>query len=144
MANINAAKKLFKNDDVKVWNEAKLRYSDSVARVAETKKKMELIDLDGWLHTKFSKSLTQKDGRTPKKDAFTKDMLVKIMTWKLTRGKFRPLIGKVQSNTEPSVKKAWNEVVSLYESEKYDGSCLDIPLEAVNKISALHGIGTFL
>ena len=119
MGDIAAAKSLFRSKNASSWRQAAASYPSALAAVAARKKKDGLVELDMWLKKSVpaevcASSSGSKGSVNLKKDAFTHAALVKIMDWKITRGKFRPLMNKLKSNSAASVRAAWNEVVTMH------------------------------
>ena len=75
-----------------IWFEYLRNYSSIPARVKDQEK---FIELDSWYHT-----LDLSNGY------ITQLELVKIMEWKLTRGKMRPLLKKIQALSNDEVQNA--------------------------------------
>lgn len=113
--------------DKRKW-ETRLDQYDSVMRKkSELPKKNGLFELDKWYQLSLPESIAS---RTPKH--LTKEELVKLMKWKLTRGKFRPkLLSLIEQNSEEDVRKI---------SEKSFKIAKDITA-AMKEISKLKAVG---
>lgn len=90
------------------------------------KNKPELIKLDLWKRNDFPMSV-KKRGYITKKD------MSKILDWKLTRGKMRPLQKLFETNSSEDCKKASKLCLQLLYEKKY--------IEALVSLTILHGIG---
>ncbi|XP_074135881.1 uncharacterized protein LOC141549818 isoform X2 [Sminthopsis crassicaudata] len=98
---------LYDCDDLQCWTAVLGCYKDVVrAREGKTRK---LVALDAWYQEELPVSIRER------KDKYlTRDELVKLMEWKLTRGKFRPrLQNLVATNTEELVKQCTAAAFSL-------------------------------
>jgi hypothetical protein len=82
-------------------------YERAVALVAGKKKKPDLIQLDAFRRDLATVVMKRKPPH------ITGSELSRIMTWKLTRGKFRPLQKLVDSNPEKTVVEASSESFRL-------------------------------
>ncbi|EGD75658.1 hypothetical protein PTSG_07776 [Salpingoeca rosetta] len=121
---VRTAKQLWKTADVKAWRAAEDGYEAAINAVATKKKKKHhrLLELDAWMWTDLRPAAMKRD-----KPHVTKPELEKIMEWKITRGKFRPLMRLVKQNDEqlvidcstaalaamPNVEKAINHLTKL-------------------------------
>ena len=152
MGDIAAAKSLFRSKNASLWRDAAATYPSALAAVAARKKKDCLVESDKWLKKSFpaevcASSTSSTSSVNLKKDAFTHAALVKIMEWKLTRGKFRPLMNKLKSNTAASVRATWNEVVSIYstpsktDTKAGDANGFQTGLKAVEALCELTAVG---
>lgn len=110
------------------WSQTLQKYDKAVALVAVAKKKAELNDLDSWLNSEF---VAQVTSRTPKRMSL--EELSKVMTWKLIRGKFRPLQKLVDSNSAVAVTEASTESFKQCTSGNWKG--------AIKELTVLRGIG---
>lgn len=126
------AAKLLKSSDVTEWKVMLDNYDDAVARVATAKKKPELVSLDKWLWSEFP--LLVKERNPP---SCSKQELVRVMQWKLLRGKNRPaLLNLIQQNSDSSVDSVSTEACRLLFSGKSPSW-----KAAVNKLAELRGVG---
>ena len=101
------AAKLFKETNVEVWATALRNYGRAVVAKAETlsdvKKKDILVENDSWWTSRFPDTI-QKRGFV------TKEEIVRVMEWKLSVGKWRPLLNRLtQQNTPDSIETVSKE-----------------------------------
>lgn len=98
---------LFACEDPAVWRHVYERYWEVVQ--AKGKKPDKLLILDKWYQEELPSVIA---GRSDK--YVTHSELVKLMEWKLTRGKFRPRLQQlVASNSEVTVEKCSRKAFSL-------------------------------
>jgi hypothetical protein len=90
------------------------------------KNKPYLIELDKWKRVIFPLNVKKK-GYISKKD------MSKILDWKLTRGKMRPLQKLFENNSSEDCKKASRLCLQLLSEKKY--------IEALVSLTTLRGIG---
>ena len=103
-----AARELFLGLDERILNSALRSYDSILIDLAHSKKKEELIEIDKWLWTSFRITVEERNPRF-----VTKEELVKIMKWKLMRGKFRPTLqGLVDQNASSQVETISRESLS--------------------------------
>ncbi|XP_014671815.1 PREDICTED: uncharacterized protein LOC106812444 [Priapulus caudatus] len=88
---------------------------------------IELIKLDKWYQTELPEAIKQR-----KHPHITYDELVKLMKWKLKRGKFRPRLQQlVGSNTEEEVMEASTKAFAVMPDIK----------TAIQSLAVLRGVG---
>ncbi|XP_076008022.1 uncharacterized protein LOC143002001 [Genypterus blacodes] len=98
---------LFTCEDPAVWTQVHEKYWEVVQ--AKGKKPEKLLTLDKWYQEELPSVIA---GRSDK--YVTQSELVKLMEWKLTRGKFRPRLQQlVASNSEETVEKCSRKAFSL-------------------------------
>ena len=91
---------LWKSLDLQSWHKNLAAYETAVQLLSIKKKKPKLVTLDKWYQSTLGLTVCQ---RTPPN--LEKHELVKLMEWKLTRGKFRPqLPSLIDSNSSEKVK----------------------------------------
>jgi len=118
---------------------SKLELEESIPRYEEAlaKKSNKLPDLDNW----FRKELTPMvhSRKSSKEGAYlTTEELVKLMKWKLTRGKFRPRLEQLAgSNSNELVKSTTREAFALLT----DSTSIEKAKESLLKLNSLKGIG---
>ena len=79
-----AARLLMKSDDAAKWTEAAGGYPTALAAVGKSRKKeKELTRWDAFVTKEMAKAKEEKMSK------LTKEQLIDIVNWKLTRGKFR-------------------------------------------------------
>lgn len=118
---------LFACEDPDTWRRVYDQYWDVVEAKARGKKSGKLLLLDKW----YQQELPELISSRPDKHVTLSEM-VKLMEWKLTRGKFRPRLQQlVASNSEDTVQKC---------SRKAFG-CLPDVQAAVAELSTLKGVG---
>lgn len=92
-------RKLWGSSDIASWNKCIFDYEKAVEIQAKKKKKPQLIDLDKWFQKCLGNTI-----RSRKPFFMDRDELIKMMEWKITRGKFRPqLPSLIAANKEESV-----------------------------------------
>ncbi|KAM3859560.1 uncharacterized protein ACN63O_016093 [Diretmus argenteus] len=103
---------LFASEDPALWRRIYEKYWEVVEAKKSTgkgKKSGKLLILDKWYQEELPRAI---DGRPDK--YVTLSELVKLMEWKLTRGKFRPRLQQlVASNSEETVEKCSRKAFSL-------------------------------
>eukprot|EP00933_Yihiella_yeosuensis_P036383 TRINITY_DN30144_c0_g1_i2.p1 TRINITY_DN30144_c0_g1~~TRINITY_DN30144_c0_g1_i2.p1 ORF type:complete len:242 (-),score=62.97 TRINITY_DN30144_c0_g1_i2:121-846(-) len=121
-----AAAALFKSDCLAA-------YPNGIAEVCAQKKqaKTDLVSLDSWLRSKWPAESRSTAG-------LNRDSLVKIATWKLSKGKWRPLLPRIQSNSETAVSKAWRAAKEARSDSNAKGGPA---AAAVSALSELDGVG---
>lgn len=128
------AKQLFQSslneESQRKWKSFLDRYEEAIELVATQKKSSFLVDLDRELRIELPGIVNQ---RSP--PHLELEELSKIMKWKLTKGKFRPLQKLVDSNNPKSVVDISKESFSLLKHPKEHWK------EALQSISQLKGIG---
>ncbi|XP_063791141.1 uncharacterized protein LOC134945643 [Pseudophryne corroboree] len=87
---------LFQCNDPKTWQRVSDVYWDVVA--SKGAKQSRLLELDKWYQKELPSCITAR----PEK-SLTRDELVKLMEWKLQRGKFRPRLQQMASSNPESV-----------------------------------------
>ncbi|XP_023143512.2 uncharacterized protein zgc:112496 [Amphiprion ocellaris] len=118
---------LFACEDPATWRRVFDKYWDVVEAKSKGKKPEKLLSLDKWYQEELPALISSR----PDKHV-TLSELVKLMEWKLTRGKFRPRLQQlVASNSEDSVEKCSRKAFSLLP---------DVPA-AIAELSLLKGVG---
>ncbi|XP_015818880.1 uncharacterized protein zgc:112496 [Nothobranchius furzeri] len=118
---------LFACEEPATWRSVYERYWDVVETKAKGKKPGKLLELEKW----FQEELPTVISSRPDKH-ITLSELVKLMEWKLTRGKFRPRLQQlVASNGEDVVKKSSKEAFGLLPDVQ----------AAITRLSSLKGVG---
>ncbi|XP_076048988.1 uncharacterized protein LOC143029821 isoform X2 [Oratosquilla oratoria] len=106
-------------------------YPQAIQAKADSKSKDKemLLTLDKWYQNELGPSMMTR------KPPFMKhEELVKLMKWKLARGKWRPrLVDFAGSNAEELIKKVSTEAFHLAEKSKIEG--------AIRALSKLKGVG---
>ncbi|XP_041431807.1 uncharacterized protein LOC121397877 [Xenopus laevis] len=116
---------LFHSEDPKVWQRTSDLYWDVIE--AKGTKKKKLISLDKWYQEQLPPCIAAR----PQKH-LTREELVKLMEWKLTRGKFRPRLQQlVASNPDGAVETCTGKAFEL----------LPDVSAAINELCQLKGIG---
>ncbi|XP_028989954.1 uncharacterized protein zgc:112496 [Betta splendens] len=120
---------LFACEEPDTWRRVYEHYWDVVEAKAKAKGKKAgaLLNLDKWYQEELPTIISSR----PDKHV-TRSELVKLMEWKLTRGKFRPRLQQlVVSNSEDTVEKC---------SRKAFGLLPDVQA-AIAELSSLRGVG---
>ena len=160
---VDASLILYKHNNIKLWNKYYNYYNDAVELVSINKKKNELIGLDHWLWVELennvynrnrnqsndintTSSTTSSTSSSTSTDYYlTKEELSNVMKWKLIRGKFRPLQGLVDSNTQDAVRSCTTKALNILcnnNNKKVTKSQLDSDWKlALKELIKLRGIG---
>ncbi|KAM9426139.1 uncharacterized protein KZ484_016642 [Pholidichthys leucotaenia] len=118
---------LFSCEDPDSWRGVFNKYWHVVEARSKGKKSGKLLDLDKWYQEELP---TLISSRAEKHVSLSE--LVKLMEWKLTRGKFRPRLQQlVASNSEDTVEKCSRKAFSLLPDVQ----------AAIAELSTLKGVG---
>ena len=98
---------------------------------AAASKRKQLREDDEWLRSTFRKEVLA--GEDPH---MSKDQLIRVMRWKLARGKFRPLMGRVKENSGVSVQASSRKAIAVMQESGESGV-----KSAAEHLCALRGIG---
>ncbi|KAF9933968.1 hypothetical protein FBU30_003912 [Linnemannia zychae] len=122
---------LFNSTDPAVWDNALALYPAAFKALAATKTDSSIIELDAWYQTEFPAVLA---ARSPK--YITHDEIVKLVAWKLKRGKYRPALAKmVAEHADSLVRRTSQDAFDLLASKG------DNLKAAITKMSELKGVG---
>ncbi|XP_015276367.1 PREDICTED: uncharacterized protein LOC107118524 [Gekko japonicus] len=98
---------LFTCDDHKYWRLVLNAYWEVLA--AKGKKQKELVTLDKWYQEELPAAIAERKERY-----LTREDLVKLMAWKLSRGKFRPRLQQlVATNSSEAVESCTGKAFGL-------------------------------
>ncbi|XP_047143966.1 uncharacterized protein LOC124817662 isoform X1 [Hydra vulgaris] len=115
---------MFNTDDLDLWNLYLSKYEFVLNQFSIKKKKISLVNLDSWFHNVLGNELQ-------KNQHLTKEQLVKVMEWKLTKGIFRPsLQNLIKENDSNSVIKFSENAFKLVDT-----------CEAIKELCNLRGVG---
>ncbi|KAM6897581.1 uncharacterized protein FYW49_018878 [Xenentodon cancila] len=118
---------LFTCEDPAAWRSVFGKYWDVVEAKARGKKAGKLLKLDKWYQEELPELISCRSDKH-----ITQPELVKLMEWKLTRGKFRPRLQQlVASNSEDTVEKCSRKAFSLLPDVQ----------AAIADLSSLKGVG---
>lgn len=118
---------LFTCGEPSSWREVHDKYWAVVEARVKGKTPSKLLTLDRWYQEELPATISNRSQRY-----VTHSELVKLMEWKLTRGKFRPRLQQlVDSNSEDSVEKCSRKAFSL----------LPDVHAAITELSSLKGVG---
>ncbi|KAM9715961.1 uncharacterized protein ACNS7B_022107 isoform 2-T2 [Menidia menidia] len=118
---------LFTCEEPSSWRSVYDNYWAVVEAKAKTKKAGSLLKLDKWYQEELPTLISSRSVKH-----ITLSELVKLMEWKLTRGKFRPRLQQlVASNGGDIVEKCSSKAFSLLP---------DVPA-AISELSSLRGVG---
>ncbi|XP_049419789.1 uncharacterized protein zgc:112496 [Epinephelus fuscoguttatus] len=118
---------LFACEDPATWRSVYGKYWDVVEARSKAKKPGKLLNLEKWYQEELPTLISSR----PDKHV-TQSELVKLMEWKLTRGKFRPRLQQlVASNSEDTVEKCSRKAFSLLPDVQ----------AAIAELSSLKGVG---
>lgn len=114
---------LWNTRNLEAWTRPLLEYSEKIAK----KPGRSLLEDDAWLRLTLPQQL-RDDGFLEKED------LIRVMKWKLTRGKFRPrLLQLVEANTEEDVREKSKVAMDALGKDNVG--------KAVTELSKLKGVG---
>ncbi|XP_015230614.1 PREDICTED: uncharacterized protein LOC107085013 [Cyprinodon variegatus] len=117
---------LFCCDEAATWRRVYEKYWDVVEARAKDKKP-KLLQLDKWYQEKLPALISSRPDKH-----LTQPELVKLMEWKLTRGKFRPRLQQlVASNSEETIQKCSRKAFNLLPDVQ----------AAIAELSTLKGVG---
>ena len=128
--------RLWKSDDPAEWRKALDAYPDRLAALNDPK----LQELDAWFWGSLGDAIRARDP-----NRLTAPELVRVVEWKLARGKFRPnLVKFARAHTEATAGKATSEALKRFgsssngddrnENKNWLAPCLE-------PLCALKGIG---
>ncbi|KAF9142544.1 hypothetical protein BG015_000755 [Linnemannia schmuckeri] len=121
---------LFNSTDPAVWDSALALYPEAFKALAATKSDQSIIALDKWYQTEFPSLLAS---RSP--CFINHEEIVKLVAWKLKRGKYRPALAKmVAEHTDAVVRRTSQEAFDIISSKN------DLKA-AISKMSELKGVG---
>ncbi|KAG0283109.1 hypothetical protein BGZ96_012530 [Linnemannia gamsii] len=121
---------LFNNTDPKAWDSALALYPEAFKALAATKTDQSIIALDQWYQTDFPLILAS---RSP--CYINHDEIVKLVAWKLKRGKYRPALAKmVAEHADSLVRRTSQQAFEIIASKN------DLKA-AISKMSELKGVG---
>ncbi|XP_053551200.1 uncharacterized protein LOC128642454 [Bombina bombina] len=116
---------LFQSDNPKLWQQVSNIYWDVISVKSEKKKKLQV--LDKWYQEELPSCITTRPHKY-----LTLEELVKLMEWKLMRGKFRPRLQQlVSSHSEGVVESCTAKAFQL----------LPDVSAAITELCQLKGIG---
>nr|XP_020461954.1 uncharacterized protein LOC109963621 isoform X1 [Monopterus albus] len=118
---------LFACEEPATWRSVYEKYWDVVEAKAKGKTHGKLLKLDKWYQEELPALISSRQDKH-----ITLSELVKLMEWKLTRGKFRPRLQQlVASNSEDTVEKCSRKAFSLLPDVQ----------AAVAELSSMKGVG---
>eukprot|EP00927_Polykrikos_kofoidii_P079228 TRINITY_DN76007_c0_g1_i1.p1 TRINITY_DN76007_c0_g1~~TRINITY_DN76007_c0_g1_i1.p1 ORF type:complete len:230 (-),score=42.33 TRINITY_DN76007_c0_g1_i1:17-706(-) len=117
------------------WGKWLAAYEDAIAKVVSSKSSDELLGLDKWLRSEWPQKSRKPAGLE------TSD-LEKIARWKLSRGHWRPLLPRIQSNSAAVVAAAWKAACASFATHSSSsGDEVSGPCSAVAALAKLDGVG---
>ncbi|XP_078347558.1 uncharacterized protein LOC144632717 isoform X2 [Oculina patagonica] len=124
------ANSLYNASEVEPWRETFELYEKILKLKAEREKKeraVKLLELDNW----FQNQLPQEINKRPEQ-FLTQEEVIKLMEWKLTRGKFRPRLTQlIQANSSETVKEVTSKAFK----------CLPDVKLAITELTKLKAVG---
>ncbi|XP_062848743.1 uncharacterized protein zgc:112496 [Trichomycterus rosablanca] len=126
---MSAGERLFQCEDPAIWRGVYEKYWAVVeAKDARKGKNLgKLLELEKWYHEELPANIVARTERF-----LTHPELVKLMEWKLTRGKFRPRLKQlVSSNSKDEVHRCTKKAFSLLPEVQ----------SAITELSTLKGLG---
>lgn len=124
---------LYNDNNQLTWKNHLDQYNQMIKLMSINKEN--LTQLDEWLWNNLKKNVYTRFNAACGKLFITKNELINIMKWKLTRGKFRPLLKLVESNTEDSVKLCTNKALNILHKDHNKWK------QALTELKSLKGIG---
>lgn len=122
------AKGLWPSDDAVVWEQHLQKYDDAVDATGKER----LAELDRWFQTELPVSISGRD-----KPYLSKDDLVKLVDWKLTRGKWRPRLLDFAKQQAAGVVEQASEAAFAALQKGTDAGAK----EALDTLAKLKGVG---
>ncbi|XP_068672095.1 uncharacterized protein [Montipora foliosa] len=124
------AASFYEESGIDAWKQSFELYEEILKRKAESEKKdkaKKLLELDQWFQHQLPQEISKRSQKF-----LTKEELVKLMEWKLTRGKFRPRLTQlVQTNNNQTVKDVTSKAFQ----------CLPDVKSAINELTKLKAVG---
>ena len=114
-------------NNVKEYKALLHKYNAIISYLAKNKKN-NIIELENIYRNSY---VTTINNRTPK--YLIKDDLINVMEWKLARGKYRPLLKLLKTNTEDEIINISTSAFKLVEDNK--------DILAIKKLSELKAVG---
>ncbi|XP_077406363.1 uncharacterized protein LOC144038092 [Vanacampus margaritifer] len=119
---------LFECEHPATWRRVESKYWDVVEAKSKSKKPGKLLHLDKWYQEELPTVISSRGDDKH----VTLAEVVKLMEWKLTRGKFRPRLQQLaSSNSEDAVARCSRKAFSL----------LPDVAAAITELSSLKGVG---
>mmetsp|Transcript_147498 Transcript_147498/g.282724 ORF Transcript_147498/g.282724 Transcript_147498/m.282724 type:complete len:439 (-) Transcript_147498:89-1405(-) len=118
MPSSSAAASLFSSSTESDWSASLKSYEDAIRSSSSLRSRpdsAQLESLDTWLRCKWPQEA--------RKTGLCCSSLQKIARWKLARGEWRPLMGRIRGNSEAAVASAWTAAMKLRAS---GGSPVDV------------------
>ena len=100
---------LWKSEDPATWRAELAAYDDRIAALNDPK----LRDLDAWYHRDLARAV-----RTRSPPHLLKDEYVKLVEWKITRGKWRPLLSRAKEHAEGTIRAATEAAIKALDAGK--------------------------
>ena len=128
---VDQAARFFKEcADCSEWDAVLKKYDIAIQLVATTKKSDQLVSLDTFWRHEYPQ-LVQKQGH------FDLQILSKVMKWKLTRGKMRPLQKLCDSNAPATVISASTKAMQCLAKDDWKGAMASLTtLKAIGEATA--------
>ncbi|CAH3021343.1 unnamed protein product [Porites evermanni] len=121
---------LYEEREIEPWKEAFLLYDKMLKLKAEKEKKEKagkLLELDYWFQNQLPQEINKRSEKF-----LTQEELIKLMEWKLMRGKFRPRLTQlVQTNDSETVKEVTSKAFK----------CLPDIKQAISELTKLKAVG---
>ena len=115
-------------NDRSVWLATLEDYAVAIEKVSLRRGGKDLIELDRWYNHEARVIIT---GRQPW--SMSSSDLRQIMRWKITRGKFRPLMKLIESNSDDLVRDVSSQSFEALRKKEYSA--------AIQILTALKGVG---
>jgi len=127
-----ASLSLYEATGIEPWKKTNQLYDKILKLKAEKEKKekakaAKLLELDSWFQNQLPQNIHKRSEKF-----LTQEELIKLMEWKLTRGKFRPRLTQlVQTNSSETVKEVTSKAFK----------CLPDVKSAINELTKLKAVG---
>ncbi|KAE8222973.1 hypothetical protein CF319_g3931 [Tilletia indica] len=102
----------------------------------------DVVNLDRWYRTTLRNTLKKR--RAEKAPYMSKDEMVKLMKWKLARGKWRPRLQQyIEEHAEEEIVEATRDMFTALDQDEANSSGSKEPIarDTLRKLTQLRGIG---
>ena len=125
---------LWRSNDKRLWLRVYSQFSTALTFVSTNKPGKQLDELNEWLRIELPAILLSRSTTGSCSGMFiTLEELKKIMLWKITRGKFRPLMNLVGRNNDALVERVTKKAFEYLDQKKY--------ADSLKEVMQLKGIG---
>ncbi|KAL4431603.1 hypothetical protein ABPG77_001445 [Micractinium sp. CCAP 211/92] len=133
---------LWSSDDPQRWEDQLAGYAQAVAGLGKVSKEgTTLAELDRWFHDELPTQLSAM-AESGKPARLNSAQLVKLVDWKLTRGKWRPrLLGFAKDLTAAQVESASQAALDVLAPQRGKNVPAQAIKEALDALCVLKGVG---